>query len=89
MASTLEKRSSASLSEKGLDRVDDRTLGENENEEVGETLHRGLQARQISMIAVRVCEFQLLVGNTYPFPDASYRATLANEKICVGAIAQS
>ena len=54
MASTLEKRSSASLSEKGLDRVDDRTLGENENEEVGETLHRGLQARQISMIAVRV-----------------------------------
>ncbi|KZV72902.1 dicarbixylic amino acid permease [Peniophora sp. CONT] len=50
MASSLEKRSSGSLSEKGLDRTDAQSVAE--NEEVGETLHRGLQARQISMIAL-------------------------------------
>ncbi|VDC06533.1 unnamed protein product [Peniophora sp. CBMAI 1063] len=50
-ASTPEKGSSVSLSEKGFDRAGDaRSIGE--NEEVGKTLHRGLQARQISMIAL-------------------------------------
>ncbi|VDC06580.1 unnamed protein product [Peniophora sp. CBMAI 1063] len=54
MTSTLEKSSSAtaSINEKGLAHVDCRSVRSEENEEIGETLHRGLQARQISMIAL-------------------------------------
>ncbi|VDC06581.1 unnamed protein product [Peniophora sp. CBMAI 1063] len=51
MASFSEKRSSGSFDEKASYRAGDaQAVGE--NEETGETLHRGLQARQISMIAL-------------------------------------